>query len=229
MCHHYFKYFLLVVEPEWSQRKYSFSCEIPISTLTLIPLAIRTLICPMELIKIRQQIDLSTGRQPSAFSVARDIFKRQGLRGLYRGIVPTGFREIGYGAYFWSVSYHARACSYDNIYIIPLQYEGTCRLFRNVHAKELITDNPETSLVGHIDAEVSKLSFMQLMAAGSLAGIVGWLATFPFDVIKTRMQSVDHNYLKDSPYNHTWTAIRHCYNSEGYRVFFRGLAPTLYR
>jgi hypothetical protein len=58
----------------------------------------------MELIKIRQQSNLTTGRQPSAFSIIKRIVKSDGTRGLYRGFVPTIYRELGYGAYFWAVS-----------------------------------------------------------------------------------------------------------------------------
>lgn len=72
-----------------------------------------------------------------------------------------------------------------------------------------------------------------LLLAGGLAGPMSWLSTFPFDVIKTRMQthirsSVDSTKSK-SPYATTLGTIAYCYRTEGLKVFFAGLAPTLIR
>jgi solute carrier family 25 carnitine/acylcarnitine transporter 20/29 len=33
---------------------------------------------------------------------------------------------------------------------------------------------------------------MSVMFAGGMAGIIGWVVTYPADVVKTRMQSVEH-------------------------------------
>ncbi|KZO92860.1 mitochondrial carrier [Calocera viscosa TUFC12733] len=63
--------------------------------------------------------------------------------------------------------------------------------------------------------------------AGAIAGIIGWLATFPFDVIKTRVQSVDRDVA--GPYRSTWSTARASLREEGWGVFWRGLWPTLIR
>jgi solute carrier family 25 carnitine/acylcarnitine transporter 20/29 len=55
---------------------------------------------PTELIKIRQQANTSTGAQPTAWAVARDLWKSHGVRGLYRGISSTAMRDMSYGASF---------------------------------------------------------------------------------------------------------------------------------
>lgn len=112
----------------------------------------------------------------------------------------------------------------------------------------------------------------------------GWLFTFPFDVVKTRVQGSFDGSIPDThsfthqaphspspsptprhtspssltrvpvsaspllsypspapsgvgvsvgpdlyPYRTTWSTIVHSYRTEGIRVFFRGLAPTLIR
>lgn len=62
----------------------------------------RFITCPIELIKIRQQNIVE--HQPSTRAVAVDIFRRTGVRGLYRGITATALRDVGYGAYFATVS-----------------------------------------------------------------------------------------------------------------------------
>jgi Mitochondrial carrier protein len=59
---------------------------------------------PTEQLKIRQQSTLDNSRLPSVWKIARDIYKQKGIKGLYRGYTPTAGRELGYGAYFFTVS-----------------------------------------------------------------------------------------------------------------------------
>ncbi len=91
------------------------------------------------------------------------------------------------------------------------------------------------------------------------ARIVGWTATFPLDVVKTRMQGTAQGYsvlqthelevtrsqspllaqrptslhtigAPDSdPYRSVVSTIINSYRAEGLGVFFRGLAPTIIR
>lgn len=51
---------------------------------------------PTELIKCRAQV--ATGSNTSSWSIARDIWRRDGLRGLYYGGAITSVRDaVGYG------------------------------------------------------------------------------------------------------------------------------------
>ena len=61
--------------------------------------------------------------------------------------------------------------------------------------------------------------------------MLGWVATFPFDVLKTRMQAACRlpPLVIDSNSNSTWSTARTMYAESGPRVFWRGLAPTLVR
>jgi solute carrier family 25 carnitine/acylcarnitine transporter 20/29 len=79
-----------------------------------------------------------------------------------------------------------------------------------------------------------------MLLAGGVAGVVGWLATFPLDVVKTRIQGSSAAAPEPShatathappahPYRTMLSTITHSYRSEGPGVFFRGLAPTLIR
>jgi len=69
-----------------------------------------------------------------------------------------------------------------------------------------------------------------LFLAGGLAGIAGWVATFPMDLVKTRMQSTEPRPTSSKdPYRTILSTVVHSYRSEGWRVFFRGLTPTLIR
>ncbi|EJU03889.1 mitochondrial carrier [Dacryopinax primogenitus] len=139
-----------------------------------------TIAGPVELVKIRQQNLVGAQGMPSTLSVVRDIWRKRGPLGLYRGFTSTALRDSGGGPYF-------------------LTYEILHRL--NPHS-------PFTPLI-----------------AGGAAGIVGWLSTFPFDVIKTRMQSVDR--AEAGKYKTTWSTIRACWREEGWRVFWTGVRPAM--
>ncbi|KAH9479288.1 Solute carrier family 25 member 47-B [Psilocybe cubensis] len=184
---------------------------------------------PTELIKIRQQSLLT---QSTARQVGLQIFKEGGLSALYRGVTATALRDCGYGAYFAA-------------------YEITCRYF----STPITTGSASSTIYSENGAGAQKVSWPALLLAGGIAGVVGWLATFPLDVVKTRVQSSQPIYspavstpittgasstlvmpllAKDTmvdvnPYRSTLSTIIHSYREEGIGVFFRGLSPTLIR
>ncbi|KQK03367.1 mitochondrial arginine transporter BAC2 [Brachypodium distachyon] len=65
--------------------------------------ALQTLILsPVELVKIRLQLDAHR-RPPGPLDMARDILRREGLRGVYRGLAVTALRDApSHGVYFWT-------------------------------------------------------------------------------------------------------------------------------
>ncbi|TFK73731.1 carnitine/acyl carnitine carrier [Pluteus cervinus] len=210
---------------------------------------------PTELIKIRQQSLLipTTARQ-----VAAQIFRDSGVRGLYRGITATALRDCGYGAYFFAVSippllrilitwiespFDSVLHSFDRFLISDfgcLQYEATCRFL-----SEPVQPAMNPTLVAS-KQDSNNLSWTALMVAGGVAGVIGWLATFPLDVVKTRVQGSEgfsgappnpgthllndaHTNTIPNPYRTTLSTIIHSYRNEGIGVFFHGLTPTLIR
>ncbi|THH07964.1 hypothetical protein EW145_g3033 [Phellinidium pouzarii] len=186
---------------------------------------------------------------------ALDIFRRNGIRGLYRGLTATALRDVGYGAYF--ATYEA-ACRY---FSRPAPRDSS--LGRPIdRATERPLGNPTTSPIDHssllseVESERVKLSWPALLLSGAMAGISGWIARFAFDVVKTRVQSVDYcpsgpgqksaSYPSQDinittaptssststithPYRNTLSTIVYSYRTEGVRFFFRGMAPTLMR
>jgi solute carrier family 25 carnitine/acylcarnitine transporter 20/29 len=124
---------------------------------------------PTDLIKIQQQNSLL--EKPSVKTVALRMYKQRGIRGLYRGITATILRDVGYGAYFGS-------------------YEATCRI--------LAPSPDHLAISTAIQSDVFGPSWSTSLIAGGVAGIVGWLVTFPMDVVKTRMQGSDWTPLAAS-------------------------------
>ncbi|KAI0065507.1 mitochondrial carrier [Artomyces pyxidatus] len=164
---------------------------------------------PIELLKIQQQqaaerAALSRVRVPPAHVLALEIFRLRGLRGLYRGITATALRDTGYGAYFAG-------------------YEGALRVLAPQPAPAP-TDDP---LLDEVSETLSQ-PWWALLLAGGFAGVAGWAATFPFDVVKTRVQSAPDGG-PGGAYRSTRAAVVSAYREGGARVFFNGLAPTLIR
>ncbi|KAF9454417.1 carnitine/acyl carnitine carrier [Macrolepiota fuliginosa MF-IS2] len=180
---------------------------------------------PIELIKIRQQSSLTP---TTANSVAWEIYRHYGIRGLYRGVTATALRDCGYGAYFFA-------------------YEATRRFFTPPASSETPADH--SSIFAEVENGINKLSWPALLLAGGVAGIVGWIATFPFDVVKTRIQGsieppisrtasttalldnlgLPQHEHPNNPFRSTVSTFVYSYKTEGMGVFFRGLAPTLIR
>ncbi|CAG5185838.1 uncharacterized protein ALTATR162_LOCUS11416 [Alternaria atra] len=65
---------------------------------------------PTELVKCRAQV--ATSATTTSWSVARDVWRTEGIRGLYYGGGITSVRDaVGYGFYFWSYELSKQAWS----------------------------------------------------------------------------------------------------------------------
>ena len=71
-----------------------------------------------------------------------------------------------------------------------------------------------------------KISISKLLFCGGSAGMLCWIITYPFDVIKTRQQ-IDG--MGKNLYTGIIDCVRKSYQQEGFKVFFRGLNATLIR
>ena len=134
------------------------------------------------------------------------------------------------------------------------KYEGTLRLFAPSHPSHhadpaLVLDEVADTLSGHPHPNTNPHPWAPLLLAGGAAGIIGWLGTFPFDVIKTRMQAHDIGNNSAHVQVHSgsgglagggtlWRAARELYAEAAgdgggggarMRVFWRGFVPTIVR
>jgi solute carrier family 25 carnitine/acylcarnitine transporter 20/29 len=62
---------------------------------------------------------------------------------------------------------------------------------------------------------------------GGLAGECLWLASYPFDVVKSKMQS--DGFGKEMRYKSMRDCFAQTWAKEGARGFWKGIAPTLLR
>ncbi|ERT00877.1 solute carrier family 25 (mitochondrial carnitine/acylcarnitine transporter), member 20/29 [Sporothrix schenckii 1099-18] len=137
---------------------------------------------PTELIKCRAQLALAgpvpsasspsasqtpgqaqaaPSKSPSSWSIARQVWRAEGLRGFFLGGSVTALRDsIGYGFYFWSYLLATDAWR---------RYEQGGR---DVDVSASTTPSAAATLM-----------------CGGLAGVVTWASVFPLDVVKTRVQA----------------------------------------
>lgn len=94
-----------------------------------------------------------------------------------------------------------------------VSFEYLCNYFKR--KKQL--ENNNKSVNGH-----DNLSLGFVLLAGGISGCLSWFVTYPIDVIKTRFQA-------EYAYKSYFECYRATFKCGGFRIFWRGLAPTLLR
>ncbi|XP_058116453.1 solute carrier family 25 member 45 [Anopheles ziemanni] len=147
------------------------------------------LACPIEVVKVRLQT-LSFIGHP--WACLKDIFRREGLSGIYRGITPMMVRDVlPYGVYMYV-------------------YEYMLEIERRLHrlSKDHITG---ATIGGALQASL-------IATAGAVAGIASWMFIVPFDVVKTVMQAETDPSVHKSMMH----CFRSLVKKYGWRSLFRG-------
>ena len=77
--------------------------------------------------------------------------------------------------------------------------------------------------------EISRqeISSVKVAGYGGLAGEALWLASYPFDVVKSKMQS--DGFGAGMRYRGMSDCFRQTWKTEGARGFWKGIGPTLLR
>ncbi len=101
------------------------------------------------------------------------------------------------------------------------------RIVPNYALKFSLNDLLRDRLVRRQNQEIKDMSFVQLMAAGTLAGVMQMLVTYPIETVRTRM-TLSGSLL---PGNVQYTGILQCaavtVEKEGYGALYKGLVPGL--
>lgn len=72
------------------------------------------------------------------------------------------------------------------------------------------------------------ISTPELMACGALAGDALWLASFPLDVIKSKLQS-EYRFGKEQRFPNARAIAVDIWKNQGFKGFWRGIGPALIR
>lgn len=153
-------------------------------------------LCPTELIKCQlqamKQMQVSGQLDPKLrnigpLSMTRLVLREEGIRGLFRGLVPTLFREMpGYFFFFGG-------------------YEMGRTLFTPAGKSK------------------DDLESWKTMICGGIGGASLWIAVFPADVIKSRVQV---SRVTERSFFRIFVDI---VRNEGILALYKGLGPTLLR
>ena len=204
----------------WSSRLYDDYIEPPTTTSSQHDSSIKAftcgafagfvqavVICPMEHVKCRLQIQHAAGSPDSIYKgpihATRSIISGHGLTGLFRGWYSTMWREVpAFGAYFAFYDY-----------------------FRD----KLNTQLAKRFGVEDADDYVGHHSYQWIASAlaGGTTGALTWAMIYPMDVIKTRIQTMP----MDTPVNERriLTVARDIIQKHGWRRLFRGINVTCFR
>ncbi|KAL1963190.1 hypothetical protein VTN77DRAFT_8623 [Rasamsonia byssochlamydoides] len=159
---------------------------------------------PIWVIKTRM---LSTGSRtpgayPSFVSGARQILTSEGVAGFYRGLVPALF-GVSHGAFQFMAYEQLKA------------YRSRSTWARNIPAST-------TERGGGADRQFSNLD---LLIISSLSKVFAGCITYPYQVLRTRLQVYDAAIV----YQGVWDATRKIWRNEGVGGFYKGLGPNLLR
>ena len=182
-----------------------------------------TILTPIELVKCRMQVplhspaDLSlrpgpsaplTARTLSPFAVIRDVWRREGVKGFWRGHTGTFLRETG-GTAAWFGGFEAT----------------TLLLKRRLAAHQQAPILPESApKVDDIELPVSS----QLLA-GAIAGVSYNFLFYPADTIKSKIQTGELSISGAGGRPGFLLVGREIWRANGLRGLYRGCGITVAR
>jgi hypothetical protein len=72
-----------------------------------------------------------------------------------------------------------------------------------------------------------KDDFRVIVVAGGISGCISWIPTYPFDVIKTRLQG--DSLGNDAKYKGSLHCLKHTVSQTGWNILYRGFGSCMYR
>ena len=173
------------------------ACSAAVASLVLTPIDRAKIILQIQ--RTAAERARAEGRAPPAATTEErqklyrgpgDVWRDQGVRGMWRGQLVTLYRELTYG------------CLYFPLF-------------------ELLKKRAGQSVSG--GGGGGQLPFPVLMACGAATGAVVWVAIFPLDVVKSRVQA-----NRGPPVSMLSVAREH-WRREGVRGFWKGLSAAIVR
>ncbi|KAJ2808452.1 Carrier protein, mitochondrial [Coemansia helicoidea] len=168
-------------------------------------------ISPLELVRTRVQAAPAHSVRTVLRDVSHEIRHSGGVRILWRGLVPTLWRDVPFSALYWFGYEQWRAAVYE----------------------PLFAEQRRPAPAGEDDPDVfSRLAVA--FCSGASSGVVAATLTMPFDVAKTRRQ-IERYVAAGHPQQQQRAAgrsslthvLREIVAAEGPRGLFAGLAPRL--
>jgi solute carrier family 25 protein 39/40 len=184
-----------------------------------------TAISPLEMVRTIK----ASGNHLSSSSILKDIFQKEGIRGIYKGWGATLWRDCPFSAIYW--------CNVE--LWKPVYYNLLSSLLNTATTTESpnkqilsMSSFQSSSLSSSLSGESFKIS-ASIFLAGSTGSFLSALITHPFDVIKTQRQLAEKSVesltsTTTAPSsNGSWSLVRQVVVQEGFYGLYRGLSMRL--
>ncbi|KAM9963928.1 hypothetical protein ACTFIW_005569 [Dictyostelium discoideum] len=181
-----------------------FGVLLPIFVMTIARITGSVLRTPFDVVKMRQQVSGSLVNEhvkktnSTAFNSALKIIKTDGIIGLFKYSYVSLLRDLPFTAIYFST------------------YE-----FSRNYQKHLINRGLKSG------EKKKKLSSVNNLISGSLAGLIGTTLTIPIDVIKTNLQTQDLLPKDKRVFNGVISAFKYIIKNEGFKGLTKGLSTRL--
>ncbi|KAJ8321851.1 hypothetical protein KUTeg_000322 [Tegillarca granosa] len=204
---------------------------------------------PLDLVKIRFQVNEGPGvraaNRPDYKSITHafhSIFRTEGFAGLYKGVTPNvtgaglswGFLTLLLTNPIWVTK--TRLClQYDQMApnvkdSSSVQYKGMFDALIKIYKMEgirglyrfMVYEEMQTFYNRYMNRPIdTRLKSVEYIVFAALSKIVAATVTYPYQVIRSRLQDQHSNY------NGILDCIRRIYRFEGFRGFYKGAAVYL--
>ncbi len=175
-----------------------------------------TAICPAEVVKCKLQylVKASPAATASPLACVADIYRQAGMRGFFSGLPALLMRDVPFNAlFFGSYRTFCRLCAFSR-----MQY-GWGRYKGNETTPQAFG---QPSVSGYEKVTHEHLSPAEYFVCGGFAGMAAWSVIFPFDSVKSRMQS-------GSVQTGVVETMRNMWQRGGATPFFRGWSAAVLR
>ncbi|KAI9825174.1 MAG: hypothetical protein M1819_000579 [Sarea resinae] len=189
---------------------------------------------PIEHIRIRLQTqphDPAKRLYAGPLDCIRKLTAHAGFgRGVYRGVGVTTLREAqAYGFWFLTFEWLMNETLARRR---KAHVESATGIAEYLPSSSSARDDPADLFAAHKSAEsvVTRASIPTYLVAfyGGLAGEALWIASYPFDVLKSKLQSDGFGEGKQR-YKSAVDCFWQTWRGEGARGFWKGIGPTLLR
>lgn len=185
-------------------------------------------ICPSEHVKCRLQIQglhHSHGHEmfKGPFDAVDKILNAHGVRGLYRGFVCTAWREVpAFGLYFATYDYIKNTVTH----MLSTRLKQQQQQQQHVTIMDTTSANTNNSNT-NASSGIQPHTWAASCIAGGVSGAFTWAVIYPFDVIKTKIQTTP----LETPLEQRRISFiyRKILREHGWRHLFRGLGVTVLR
>lgn len=138
---------------------------------------------PIEVVKTRAQVESIPGKKLGSFKIASQIARKEGLRGFYIGGLMTAVHDgISSGIFFFGYFVFRRLLRGES----PFQAAAAPPSATSTTTTPRTDEPPIPSPPG-----MGNLEVLRIMLAGGLAGALSAIVPYPFDIVKTRLQTAN--------------------------------------